>query len=229
MIMGKEISMIIVHHLENSRSQRILWLLEELALPYEIKTYKRDKKTLLAPPELKAIHPLGKSPVITDDGRVIAESAVIIEYLVAKYGKGALRPSGEDDLLSYQYWLHYAEGSFMTPLLVALVFQKVQDSPMPFFIKPVVKKIAGSVRKSWIYPELELHLDFLESEISKTGWFAGNAFSAADIMLSYPLEAVHESGGLRRPNLEAFLKKVKERPAYKKAIERGGPFTVFPR
>jgi glutathione S-transferase len=220
--------MIIVHHLENSRSQRILWLLEELSLPYEIKTYKRDKETLLAPPELKAVHPLGKSPVITDNGKVIAESAVIIDYLVNKYGKGTLKPSGEDDLLKYQYWLHYAEGSLMTPLLMTLVFQKVQDSPMPFFAKPIAKKIADSVRKAWINPQLKLHLEFMESEISKTGWFAGNSFSAADIMMSYPLEALQERGGLKQPHLSAFLKKVTERPAYKKAIERGGPFSVIP-
>jgi glutathione S-transferase len=221
--------MIVVHHLENSRSQRILWLLEELSLPYEIKVYKRDKKTLLAPPELKAIHPLGKSPVITDNGKVIAESAVIIDYLISKYGKGALKPSNEDDLLQYQYWLHYAEGSLMTPLIVALVFKKVESSPMPFFVKPIAKKIAESVFKNWINLQVKLHLDYLESEISKTGWFAGNSFSAADIMLSYPLEAVHETGGLKRPKLEAFLKKITERPAYKKAIERGGPFSVIPR
>jgi glutathione S-transferase len=220
--------MIIVHHLENSRSQRILWLLEELALPYEIKTYKRDKETLLAPPELKAVHPLGKSPVITDNGKVIAESALIIDYLVTKYGKGALKPSGDDDLLRYQYWLHYAEGSLMTPLLIGLVFQKVQDSPMPFFVKPIAKKIADSVRRAWINPQLKLHLEYLESEISKTGWFAGNSFSAADIMMSYPLEGVSETGGLKQTHLAAFLKKVTERPAYKRAIERGGPFSVIP-
>lgn len=221
--------MIIVHHLENSRSQRILWLLEELSLPYEIKTYKRNKETLLAPPELRAVHPLGKSPVITDDGKVIAESAVIIDYLVTKYGNGngSLKPSDEENLLRYQYWLHYAEGSLMTPLLMKLVFQKVQDSPMPFFVKPIARKISDSVSKSWINPQLKLHLGYLESEIQKTGWFAGSSFSAADIMMSYPLEAAHSRGGLPR-NLEAFLKKITERPAYKKAVERGGPFSVIP-
>lgn len=220
--------MITVHHLENSRSQRVLWLLEELGVPYEIRVYKRDKVTLLAPPELKEVHPLGKSPVITDDGRVIAESALILDYLVFRYGKGKLRPSNEDDLLRYQYWLHYAEGSAMTPLLMKLVFEKVENSPMPFFARVVAKKIAQKVRESWIHPQLKLHLDYLENEVKKTGWFAGSEFSAADIMMSYPLEAAAARGGLNRPALEDFLKKVKARPAYQRAVERGGPFSVIP-
>ena len=220
--------MITVHHLENSRSQRILWLLEELGLPYEIKTYKRDKETLLAPPELKAVHPLGKSPVITDNGTVIAESAVIIDYLVNKYGQGKLKPKSEEELLRYTYWLHYAEGSAMTPLLMKLVFERIEKSPMPFFVKPIAKGIADQVRKSWINPQIALHLDYMNKEIAKTGWFAGNEFTAADIMMSYPLEAASARGGLNRPALESFLKKVTERPAYKRAIERGGPFSVIP-
>lgn len=220
--------MITVHHLENSRSQRVLWLLEELGIPYEIRQYKRDPKTLLAPPELKAVHPLGKSPVISDDGKVIAESALILDYLVTKYGNGKLRPQDEDELLRYQYWLHYAEGSAMTPLLMKLVFEKVETSPMPFFAKIIAKQIAGKVRRSWIHPQLKLHLDYLEQEIQKTGWFAGKEFSAADIMMSYPLEAAAARGGLHRPHLESFLKKVTERAAYKRAVERGGPFSVIP-
>lgn len=220
--------MITVHHLEHSRSQRILWLLEELALPYEIVTYKRDPKTLLAPPELKAIHPLGKSPVITDDGVVIAESAVIIDYLVKKYGAGRLFPTSAADQLRYTYWLHYAEGSAMTPLLMKLVFERVANSPMPFFAKPIAKGIARSVRDSWIDPQLSLHLDFMEGELGKSEWFAGAEFTAADIMMSYPLEAASARGGLNRPRLEAFLKKIQARPAYKKALERGGPFSVIP-
>lgn len=221
--------MIIVHHLENSRSQRILWLLEELNLSYELKTYKRNKETLLAPAELKAVHPLGKSPVITDDSRVVAESAVIIDYLVSKYGKGNLKPESEEELLRYNYWLHYAEGSAMTPFLMQLVFHKVETAPMPFFVKPIAKKIAETVRKSWINQQIKLHLDYMENEVAKSGWFAGNNFSAADIMLSYPIEAASERGGLNNyPNLKNFLKKIKDRPAYKKAIERGGPFQVMP-
>ncbi len=220
--------MITVHHLENSRSQRILWLLEELNLPYELKVYKRDKETLLAPPELKAIHPLGKSPVITDGKRVIAESAFIISYLVDKYGEGKLKPRNEDDLLRYQYWLHYAEGSMMTPLLMELIFSRVESSPMPFFVKPIAKRIAQTVRSSWIKPQLKLHLNFVEGELKKSEWFAGAEFTAADIMMSYPLEAASSIGPLGRPKLDEFVKKVLERPAYKKAIERGGPFSVNP-
>lgn len=220
--------MIIVHHLENSRSQRILWLLEELNLPYELKVYKRNKHTLLAPPELKAVHPLGKSPVISDGPRVIAESAVIIDYLVTKYGQGRLKPSLEDEYLRYQYWLHYAEGSAMPPLLMKLVFEKVESAPMPFFVKPIAKKIAETVRNSWINPQIELHLDFMENELEKYSWFAGKEFSAADIMLSYPLEAANARGGLNRPRLEKFLATVTSRPAYKRAVERGGPFQVMP-
>lgn len=220
--------MIIVHHLENSRSQRILWLLEELSLPYEVRLYKRNRKTLLAPPELKAVHPLGKSPVITDEGKVIAESAVIIDYLVNKYGQGKLRPSSADELLRYTYWLHYAEGSAMTPLLMKLIFKKVKESPMPFFAKPIVRQISGAVDKNWLGPELKLQFDYMESEISRTGWFAGDDFTAADIMMSYPIEAGSESG-IKRPRLEAFLKTIKERPAYQRALEKGGPFSVIPR
>lgn len=220
--------MITVHHLEHSRSQRILWLLEELAIPYEIKFYKRNPQTLLAPPELKAVHPLGKSPVITDGTRVIAESAVIIDYLVNKYGNGKLKPTSEDELLRYTYWLHYAEGSAMLPLLLKLVFERVEKSPMPFFVRPVAKGISAEVKKGFIHPQIALHLDYMESEVAKTGWFAGTDFTAADIMLSYPLEAAAASVGLNRPHLEAFVKKITDRPAYKRALERGGPFSVVP-
>ncbi len=220
--------MITVHHLENSRSQRILWLLEELNLPYELKTYLRDKETLLAPESLKAVHPLGKSPVITDDSLVIAESGMIIDYLVTKYGKGKLKPTREDELLRYQYWLHYAEGSAITPFLIGLVFQKIETAPMPFFVKPIAKKIAETVRKTWINKQIKLHLDYMENEVAQTGWFVGNDFSAADVMLSYPLEAASETGSLKHPHLENFLNKVKQRPAYLKALKRGGPFQVMP-
>ncbi len=220
--------MIIVHHLENSRSHRILWLLEELGLSYEIKNYKRDKVNLLAPAELKKVHPLGKSPVITDGEKVLAESGAIIDYLVRKYGNGKLIPKSEDDLIRFNYWLHYAEGSLMTPFLVRLIFDRIENSPMPFFIKFIARQISGKVKSSWINPQIKLHLDYLEDEIGKTGHFAGNEFSAADIMMTYPLEAANARGGLKRPRLEAFLKKMENRSAYKKAIERGGPFQVIP-
>ena len=219
--------MIIVHHLNNSRSQRILWLLEELNLPYEIKRYERNKVTMLAPPELKAIHPLGKSPVITDGDLVIAESGAIIEYLVNKYGGGKLKPTSEKDLIQYTYWLHYAEGSFMPILLLMLIFKKIESGPMPFFVKPIAKMISKTVHKMLITPQYKNHLEFQEAELQKHEWFAGSEFSAADIMMSFPVEAAASRGGLTNsPKLEAYLKKIHSRPAYQKAIERGGEFSI---
>ena len=219
--------MIIVHHLNNSRSQRILWLLEELGLPYEIKRYERNKKTMLAPPELKAIHPLGKSPVITDGNLVIAESGAIVEYLVNKYGAGKLKPADEKNALLYTYWLHYAEGSLMPPLLLSLIFTKIETSS-PFFIKPVALAISGQVKKLFIGPNIKTHFDFLEDELSKRQWFAGNEFSAADIQLSFPIEAAATRGLLdERPKLKAYLNAIHARPAYQKALERGGKYEIL--
>jgi glutathione S-transferase len=219
--------MIVVHHLNNSRSQRVLWLLEELALPYEIQRYQRDAKTMLAPPELKKVHPLGKSPVITDGERTIAESGLIMEYIVDVYGGGKLAPSpGTDERLRYKYWLHYAEGSAMPPLLLKLVFDRVENGPMPFFIKPVAKAIARQVKQSFISPQINLHLDYLEAQLANSDWFVGNEFSAADIQLSFPLEAAAMRGGLdaSRPRLHGFLQRIHSRPAYRRALERGGQY-----
>ena len=219
--------MITVHHLNNSRSQRVLWLLEELELDYEIKRYERDPETLLAPPELRKVHPLGKSPVITDGENTVAESGAIVEYLVERYGQGRLIPDpGTPARRRYSYWLHYAEGSLMPPLLLKLVFNKVESSPVPFFVKPIVKGIAGKVNDGFINPQIKLHLDYLEAELAQRDWFAGDAFSAADVMLSFPLEASASRGGLNssRPRLMDFLKRIHARPAYIKALERGGPY-----
>lgn len=219
--------MITLHHLNNSRSQRILWLMEELGLSYEIKRYQRNKLTMLAPPELKQVHPLGKSPVITDGDLTIAESGAIIEYLVNKYGQGRLKPSDEKTLLRYTYWLHYAEGSAMPPLLLALIFNKI-DSTAPFFIKPITSKITGTVRAMFINPQLKLHLDFMEGELQKNTWFAGNEFSAVDIQLSFPIEAADSRGYLKeRPKLKEYLNKIHSRPAYQKALERGGEYHII--
>lgn len=219
--------MIIVHHLNNSRSQRILWLLEELGLDYEIKRYERNKKTMLAPPELKAVHPLGKSPVITDGELVIAESGAIIEYLVNKYGQGKLKPSDEKNALLYTYWLHYAEGSLMPPLLLSLIFNKIETSS-PFFIKPVALAISGQVKKLFINPNIKTHFDFLEGELNKRTWFAGNEFSAADIQLSFPIEAAETRGILNdRTKLKTYLKAIHARPAYQKALDRGGKYEIL--
>ena len=222
--------MIIVHHLNNSRSQRILWLLEELGLEYEIKKYQRDAKTMLAPPELRAIHPLGKSPVITDGETMVAESGAIIEYLIERYGKGQFIPAaGTADKLRYTYFMHYAEGSAMTPLLMKLVFDKVETSPMPFFAKPIARGIAQKVKKSYIMPQIVQHLQYLESELATRTWFAGEQFSGADIQVSFVLEAASARGGLgdRYPKLFDFLKRIHARPAYQRGLERGGPYALI--
>ena len=219
--------MITVHHLENSRSQRVLWLLEELGLPYELVLYKRDPQTLLAPPELRKVHPLGKSPVIVDGDATVAESGAIVEYLVDSYGTGSglKPPDGSPEKLRYTYWLHYAEGSAMPPLLLSLVFARLPKAPMPFFIKPIVRGISDKVRSGYVAPQIKLHLDYMESELGKRPWFAGKDFSAADIQMSYPIEAASMRAGLdaSRPKLWDWLARIHMRPAYKRALAKGGP------
>lgn len=220
--------MILVHHLNNSRSQRILWLLEELGLDYEIKKYQRDPKTMLAPPELKAVHPLGKSPVISDDGTVVAESGAIVEYLVGRYGNGRLVPKPDTpERLRYTYFLHFAEGSAMPPLLMKLVFDRIEHGPMPFFARPIARAIARKVKDGFIMPNIRNQLDFLEAELGKSTWFAGEEFSAADIQMSFPVEAAIARAGGDRPNMRAFLERIHARPAYRRALERGGPFDLL--
>ena len=222
--------MITLHHLNNSRSQRVLWLLEELGVDYEIKPYERDPKTMLAPASLKAVHPLGKSPVITEGTATVAESGAIVEYLLDTHGKGRLRPAaGTPERLRFTYWLHYAEGSAMTPLLLALVFSRVPKAPMPFFIKPVARGIADGAMKSFIAPQIKLHLDYMEGELAKSPWFAGNDFSAADIQMSFPLEAAAARGGLdtARQHLHAFLERIHARPAYQRALAKGGRYELL--
>ncbi|RZI88265.1 MAG: glutathione S-transferase [Variovorax sp.] len=220
-----------VHHLNNSRSQRVLWLLEELGLPYEITRYERDPQTMLAPPELRKVHPLGKSPVVTtDDGLVLAESGAIIETVIERYGQGRLAPAaGTPEALRYRYWMHFAEGSAMSPLLLKLVFDKIEGSKMPFFAKPIAKAIAGKAKGSFVMPNINAQLDYLEAELGKTRWFAGEEFSGADIQMSFPIEAAAARGGLdkSRPKLMAYLERIHARPAYKKALERGGPYGLL--
>lgn len=222
--------MITVHHLNNSRSQRVLWLLEELGLSYEIKHYERDPKTMLAPVSLREVHPLGKSPVITDGELTLAESGAIIEYLVKHYGNGRLRPAPDTpEYLRYTYWLHYAEGSAMPPLLLKLIFNQIEKSPMPFFARPIARSIVNRVNSSFIEPQITQHLDYMESEIGKSAWFAGNEFTAADIQISFPLEAAAAQAELNasRPKLMAFLNRIHERPAYQQALERGGAYKLL--
>jgi len=222
--------MITVHHLNNSRSQRVLWLLEELGLPYQLQRYERDAKTMLAPPELLKVHPLGKSPVISDAGVTVAESGAIIEYLVERHGGGRLvPPPGTPERLRYRYWLHYAEGSAMPPLLLKLVFDRVASGPMPFFVRPIARAIAEKAKSSFIQPNIDRHLDFMEAELGQQPWFAGAEFSAADIQLSFPLEAAAARAGLdaSRPRLMDFLQRIHDRPAYRRAIEQGGPYALL--
>jgi len=222
--------LVTVHHLNNSRSQRVLWLLEELGVPYEVKRYERNTETMLAPPALRTIHPLGKSPVITDGELTVAESGAIVEYLVERYGKGTLVPKpGTPERLRYTYWLHYAEGSAMPPLLLKLVFDRVETAPVPFFIKPIARAIAGRAKSSFIEPQIKLHLDYMEAELAKSMWFAGSDFTAADIQMSFPLEGAAARAGLdgTRPKLTAFLERIHARPAYKRALDKGGAYELL--
>jgi glutathione S-transferase len=203
--------MIIVHHLENSRSQRVLWLLEELGFDYEVRRYARDKKTMLAPPELRRVHPLGKSPVIEDQGRTIAETGAIVEYLVEK-GEGRLGPpANRESVLRYRHFLHYAEGSLMPPLLVMLVLRRLGLLGRP--ARPTIQKM------------IDRHLDWLEAELAERPWFAGAEFTAADVMMSFPLEAARGRAGLdaSRPRLIDWLERIHARPAYAAALGKGGP------
>jgi glutathione S-transferase len=219
--------MLVVHHLNNSRSQRVLWLLEELGLPYEVKRYERDPKTMLAPPALLAIHPLGKSPVIVDGDVTMAETGAIIEYLVDKYGGGRLiPPAGSRERLRYTYWLHYAEGSAMTPLLFKLVFDRIAANPAPWPISTIARRIAATVTESFIAPNLTRHLDYIEAELGSQPWFAGAQFTAGDVLMSFPLEIAVSRAGLNasRPNSMAFLERIHARDAYKRALERGGKY-----
>ena len=222
--------MITVHHLDNSRSQRVLWLLEELELPYEIVHYKRDPQTMLAPKELRQVHPLGKAPVVTVDGLTLAESGAILETLTERFGQGRLAPPpGSDEAVRYRYWLHYAEGSAMPPLLLKLVFDQLEKARMPFFAKPIAQGIATKLKTTFIQPQISQHLNFMEAELASRPWFTGDEFTAADIQMSFPIEAAQARAGLneRRPHLMGWLARARARPAYQRALERGGPYTLL--
>jgi len=220
--------MIIVHHLNNSRSQRLLWLLEELGVLYDIKRYQRDPRTMLAPPELRQIHPLGKSPVITDGDVTLAESGAIMEYVVEKFGRGRLIPKpGTPEKLRYIYWMHFAEGSAMPPLLMKLILDRMMKAPL--LVRPVAKAIANKVKTSFVEPNIRRQLDFMEAELGRSTWFAGDEFTAADIQMSFPLEAASARGGLdaSRPKLMEFLARIHAREAYRAALERGGEYKLL--
>lgn len=218
--------MIIVHHLNDSRSQRVLWLLEEMGVDYEVKRYERDAKTRLAPPELRAIHPLGKSPVIQHGDVVVAETGAIVEYLLETFPNAGLKPEpGTAEARRYTYWLHYAEGSAMTPLLLKLIFGVIPQRS-PALIRPIAKGISKKVGASLIDPQIASHTAYWEAELGKSEWFAGDRFTAADIMMSFPLEAAGSRApfGPDKAKSTAFLQRIHARPAYQRALERGGPY-----
>jgi len=222
--------MITVHHLENSRSQRILWLLEELGVDYEIRRYGRDKQTGLAPPELLDVHPLGKAPVITDGDTTVAESGAIIEYLMDAYDDGRLRPSpGTPERLAYNYWLHYAEGSFAPLMLLSLVMGRIENAPLPFFLKPVARGIAKKVRDGYLDPNVTRNLQFMESTLARSPWFCGERITAADVQMSFALDAAEVRTNLdaEYPHLAAFLATIRARPAYQRALDKGGHYELM--
>jgi glutathione S-transferase len=219
--------MITVHHLENSRSQRVLWLLEELGVPYQVKRYERDKKTNLAPKELLKVHPLGKSPVVEDNGAIYAETGAIIEHIVETHGGGRLAPPrGTADYDRYKYWMHAAEGSYMPPLVMALFLNRMETAPMPFFAKPIARKLTGAVREGYLNHTTKALFDYLDAQLSKSEWLAGKDFTAADVIMSFPAEASLQrvAAATSAKNLKAYVDRLHARPAYKRALEKGGPY-----
>jgi glutathione S-transferase len=222
--------MITIHHLNNSRSFRVLWLLEELGMEYKLKKYERNKQTMLAPPEMKSVHPLGKSPILTDGDVTVAESAAILEYILDKDSTSTLRPDIKSDYAYYlrcRYWMHYSEGSFMPLLLLSLVMQKLGTAPTPVLMRPVGKVFSLAVHSAFITPELTLHLKYINNELEKFEWLAGPNFSAADIQMTFPLEGIENRMELDSyPNIRRFLVEVRKRPAYKRAIGKGGALNL---
>jgi glutathione S-transferase len=217
--------MFVVHHLEDSRSQRVLWLLEEMGLEYEVRRYARDPATRLAPPELRAVHPLGKSPILQDGDAVIAETGAIVEHLMDLRPQAGLRPPpGTEERRRFTYWVHYAEGSAMTPLLLKLIFGELPRRS-PGLVRPVVKGISRAVLGNFVDPQIKTHADFWEAELGRSDWFAGDHFTAADVMMSFPLEAASSRGDMSaRPRVQDLLARIHARPAYQRALERGGPY-----
>jgi len=220
--------MLTVHHLENSRSQRILWLLEELGVEYDLKRYGRDKATNLAPPELLEIHPLGKAPVVTDKGVTVAESGAVIEYLIYEYDDGSLMPAeGTPEKLAYTYWLHYAEGTFTPLMLLSLVISRIESAPL--LVRPIAKGIASKVRDGYLDPNIKRNLEYMEATLTSSTWFCGERMTAADVQMSFAVEAAEVRTDLSEnyPHLAAFLERVRARPAYKAALDRGGHYELM--
>jgi len=227
--------MITLHHLETSRSQRVLWLLEEAGLPYEMVRYQRDPKTRLAPAALKAVHPLGKSPVITDGGITVAESGAILEYLAETYGAeaaatlpGLLPRPGTPEHRQCRFWMHYAEGSLMNWLVMKLVFTTIPTQPMPFFVRPIARALCGKVQAALIDPNLTTALDFMEQHLAHHAWFAGDQLSLADFQMCFAVEAAlsRASAQASHPHLQAWRDKVAARPAWQRALDKGGPVVM---
>lgn len=219
--------MITVHHLNNSRSQRVLWMLEELELPWQIVRYQREP-TMLAPEALKKVHPLGKSPVIEDNGRILAESGAIIEYLQETYdSESRLKPLVMEDKLQYHFWLHYAEGSLMPLLMIKLVLSRLGKAPVPWLLRPVGNALGQGVAKAYLNKQIATHARFIEAHLTHSPWFAGKAFSAADIQMIFPVIALVSRGGIHNlPHLQAWLKNAQLRPTWQRAIQQGGPFEI---
>jgi glutathione S-transferase len=217
--------MLTVHHLNNSRSQRVLWLLEELGVPHEVKHYQRDPKTMAAPASLLSVHPLGKSPVMTDESHTVAETGAIVEYILEKYGHGRMTPpKGTEDHLRYTYWLHFAEGSAMPPLVMTLLFTEMPKRT-PALVRPIARMISKTVQTSYLAPQIERQLDLMEAELGRSTWFAGPEITGADVVMSFPVEAAASRNGLgTRPRLTQWLKTVHARPAYQRALQEGGPY-----
>lgn len=222
--------MIVVHHLENSRSQRVLWLLEELGVPYDVKRYERDKKTSLAPKELLKVHPTGKSPVIEDAGAAIAETGAIVEHIIETHGQGRLAPArGGPEWRRYRYWMHAAEGSYMPPLVLTLMLNRMETAPMPFFAKPIAKRLTGAVREGYLNHTIAGLFGYFDAELQRSPFLAGEELTGADIMMSFPAEAMLQRGpaALKTPRLKAYVEKLRGRPAFKRALERGGPYSLL--
>lgn len=224
--------MLIVHHLANSRSQRVLWLLEELGIDYQVERHERDPESGLAPPALLSIHALGKSPVVVDNEQTLAETGAIVEYLIDRYGNGRLRPGPDSaELQTYRYWLHYAEGTFMPYMVMSLVVDRIESAPVPFFVKPVTRGIAKNVRSSFLSPNIERNKAFVEAHLANHSWFAGTELSGADFMMIMPLEALVKRGQANAENcpaIHAYVQKVHGLPAYLRALERGGQYDYGP-
>ncbi|VXB25976.1 Glutathione S-transferase [Pantoea brenneri] len=219
--------MITVHHLEQSRSHRVLWLLEKLEVPYQIKRYQREP-TMLAPEALKKVHPLGKSPVITDENRVVAESGAILEYLEQKYDhEFRLKLSDEESLLQSRYWLHYAEGSLMPLLVMKLIFGQMGKAPVPWLLRPVGAAFGKGVQKAWLDKQLQPHMKMIEQHLAANPWFAGQRFSIADIQMSFPLLALAQRVGMEQmPASQKWLQTVQQRAAWQRAIDQGGELSL---